>query len=107
MPAYKVSQAAFDDLVDIGAYTQQEWDISQRDRYLRDIETRFETLASNAAKAPRSTKVAFDAIKCCCFAFAAITSPCVTLPYRFTHFYAGSIAWSSLSIANTCSSISP
>jgi toxin ParE1/3/4 len=47
VPAYKVSQAAFDDLVDIGAYTQKEWGISQRDSYLRDIETRFETLASN------------------------------------------------------------
>lgn len=48
MPAYKVSQVAFNDLVDIGAYTQHEWGISQRDMYLSAIETRFETLASNA-----------------------------------------------------------
>ena len=47
MPEYKVSQAAFNDLIDIGAYTQQEWGISQRDNYLSDIEARFETIASN------------------------------------------------------------
>lgn len=47
MPAYKVSEAAFNDLIDIGAYTEQEWGISQRDNYLNDIEARFETLASN------------------------------------------------------------
>lgn len=47
MPAYKVSKAAFNDLIDIGAYTEQEWGISQRDNYLNDIEARFENLASN------------------------------------------------------------
>jgi toxin ParE1/3/4 len=47
VPAYKVSQAAFNDLIDIGAYTQQEWGVSQRDSYLNDIEARFDALASN------------------------------------------------------------
>lgn len=47
MSAYKVSQAAFNDLVDIGAYTEQEWGVNQRDNYLDSIEDRFEVLASN------------------------------------------------------------
>ena len=45
MPAYKVSQVAFDDLVNIGRYTENEWGISQRNTYLDDIERHFEMLA--------------------------------------------------------------
>ena len=45
MPAYKVSQVAFDDLVNIGRYTESEWGISQRNSYLDDIERQFEMLA--------------------------------------------------------------
>jgi len=45
VPAYKVSQVAFDDLVNIGRYTESEWGISQRNSYLDDIERQFEMLA--------------------------------------------------------------
>jgi len=45
VPAYKVSKLAFDDLVDIGVYTQNEWGTAQRNNYLDDIERQFELLA--------------------------------------------------------------
>ena len=45
MPAYKVSRVAFDDLVNIGRYTENEWGVSQRNTYLDDIERQFDMLA--------------------------------------------------------------
>jgi len=45
VPAYKVSQVAFDDLVNIGRYTENEWGTSQRNTYLDDLERQFEMLA--------------------------------------------------------------
>lgn len=45
MPAYRVSRVAFDDLVNIGRYTENEWGTSQRNEYLDDIERQFDMLA--------------------------------------------------------------
>ncbi|WP_395338418.1 type II toxin-antitoxin system RelE/ParE family toxin [Ningiella sp. W23] len=47
MTAYKVSEQAFDDLLNIGSYTETEWGVNQRDIYLDDIESQFERLAKN------------------------------------------------------------
>jgi plasmid stabilization system protein ParE len=47
VPAYKVSQVAFDDLVNIGRYTENEWGTSQRNTYFDDLERQFEMLAGD------------------------------------------------------------
>jgi toxin ParE1/3/4 len=45
VPAYKVSRVAFDDLVNIGRYTENECGVSKRNTYLDDIERQFHMLA--------------------------------------------------------------
>jgi toxin ParE1/3/4 len=45
VPAYKVSQVAFNDLINIGHYTENKWSVSQRDDYLDNIERQFDKLA--------------------------------------------------------------
>ena len=47
MPVYKVSQKAADDLYQIGLYTEEEWGVAQRDKYLDDIASKFNALAKN------------------------------------------------------------
>ena len=47
MPIFKVSKKAEEDLFEIGEYTQNEWGIDQRNKYLDDIDKRFQQLVSN------------------------------------------------------------
>ena len=47
MPTFKVSKKAENDLFEIGEYTQNEWGIDQRNKYLDDIDRRFHQLADN------------------------------------------------------------
>lgn len=42
MPAYKVSRVAFDDLINIGRYTENEWGVSKRNTCLDEIERQFD-----------------------------------------------------------------
>jgi toxin ParE1/3/4 len=44
---FRVSKLANEDLYQIGKYTEDEWGIEQRNRYLDDIEKRFHELANN------------------------------------------------------------
>ncbi len=41
MALFKVSKKAEGDLLEIGRYTQTEWGINQRDKYLDEINRRF------------------------------------------------------------------
>ena len=43
---FRITPRALDDLKSIGRYTLQEWGIKQRDRYLYDLDKRFEWLAN-------------------------------------------------------------
>jgi toxin ParE1/3/4 len=47
MPIFKVSQKAEDDLFSIGKYTEEQWGIDQRNKYLDEINQRFHQLADN------------------------------------------------------------
>jgi len=49
MSKYTLRASAKSDLKEIGRYTQKEWGIAQRDKYLRQLESRFLSLA----KTPR------------------------------------------------------
>jgi plasmid stabilization system protein ParE len=42
---FKVSELAGNDLFDIGKYTEDLWGIEQRNKYLDDIDNRFQQLA--------------------------------------------------------------
>ncbi|WP_062067690.1 type II toxin-antitoxin system RelE/ParE family toxin [Cellvibrio sp. OA-2007] len=44
---YRVTPRARDDLKSIGLYTQQKWGRLQRNKYLKQLEQRFEWLAEN------------------------------------------------------------
>ncbi len=47
MTNYRVTPRARDDLKNIGRYTEQKWGKQQRNKYLKQIEQRFEWLAEN------------------------------------------------------------
>ena len=47
MPIFKLSQIARKDLVEIGAYTEDNWGIDKRNEYLDDLDERFNLLAEN------------------------------------------------------------
>lgn len=47
MPIFKVSQKAEDDLLAIGKYTEEQWGIDQRNKYLDEINQRFHQLSDN------------------------------------------------------------
>lgn len=47
MPIFKVSEKAENDLFEIGEYTENEWGIDQRNKYLDEINKRFHQLADN------------------------------------------------------------
>ena len=47
MPQFKVSKKAEEDLLRIGKYTQENWGVSQRNKYLDEIEQQFYLLAEN------------------------------------------------------------
>jgi toxin ParE1/3/4 len=46
-PTFRVTPRAFEDLKNIGRYTLQQWGRTQRDAYLRALDTRFEWLAKH------------------------------------------------------------
>ena len=45
MTIFKVSVKANQDLLEIGAYTQNKWGIAQRDKYLDELNDCFQALA--------------------------------------------------------------
>lgn len=45
MADYHLTRDALTDLKDIGAYTQREWEMDQRRKYLEDFESYFEHLS--------------------------------------------------------------
>lgn len=47
MTNYRVTPRARDDLKNIGRYTEQKWGKLQRNKYLKQLESRFEWLAEN------------------------------------------------------------
>ena len=47
MTIFKVSVKANQDLLEIGAYTQNKWGIAQRDKYLDELNDCFQALADN------------------------------------------------------------
>lgn len=47
MTNYRVTPCARDDLKNIGRYTEQKWGKLQRNKYLKQLESRFEWLAEN------------------------------------------------------------
>ena len=47
MAIFKVSVKANQDLLEIGAYTQNKWGIVQRDKYLDELIDCFQSLADN------------------------------------------------------------
>ncbi|WP_049630152.1 type II toxin-antitoxin system RelE/ParE family toxin [Cellvibrio sp. pealriver] len=47
MTNYRVTPRAKDDLKSIGRYTEQKWGKLQRNKYLKQLEQRFEWLAEN------------------------------------------------------------
>lgn len=47
MPQFKISRKAFEDLKDIGRYTQNKWGTAQRNKYLKQIHNCFSQLAEN------------------------------------------------------------
>jgi toxin ParE1/3/4 len=44
---FRVTPRAEEDLINIGRYTMQQWGIEQRDKYLRELDGRFQWLADN------------------------------------------------------------
>lgn len=46
MAKFIVSKRAFDDLLQIGRYTQKEWGKSQRNAYLKQLDKSFQALAT-------------------------------------------------------------
>ena len=46
MAFFRVSQKAADDLYDIGAHTQENWGIVQRDKYFDELNNKFQSLAN-------------------------------------------------------------
>ena len=44
---FRVTSRAEEDLINIGLYTTQQWGIKQRDKYLRELDSRFRWLADN------------------------------------------------------------
>jgi toxin ParE1/3/4 len=53
MKLFKVSLKANQDLLDVGAYTQERWGVIQRDKYLDELNNAFESLASNPELGPK------------------------------------------------------
>ena len=53
MRTFKVSIKASQDLLNIGTYSQEKWGITQRDRYLDELNEAFQTLANNPELAPK------------------------------------------------------
>lgn len=47
MPDYRVSRAAQTDIVEIGRYTQREWGIPQRRKYLDGMDQHMQMLANH------------------------------------------------------------
>ena len=47
MLPYKISNKAVEDLKDIGRYSQKQWGVVQRNRYLKEIHDCFSQLAEN------------------------------------------------------------
>ena len=47
MAKYRVTPRARDDLLNIGRYTEQNWGKAQRNRYLKNLEKRFDWLSDN------------------------------------------------------------
>ena len=56
MRNYRVTPRARDDINDIGRYTQQKWGKLQRNKYLKQLEQRFDWLAEN----PEATRRAVE-----------------------------------------------
>lgn len=47
MSVFKLTPRAKESLKDIGRYTRKKWGKNQRNRYLRDLDNRFQWLADN------------------------------------------------------------
>jgi toxin ParE1/3/4 len=57
MRNYRATPRARDDLKDIGRYTQQKWGKLQRNKYLKQLEQRFDWLAENPLLGRRRSDV--------------------------------------------------
>ncbi len=57
MPAYRVTPRAYEDLQNIGYYTEQQWGKSQRNVYLKSLEQRFQWLAENPQLGKHRTEI--------------------------------------------------
>jgi toxin ParE1/3/4 len=47
VPTFKVTKRAYSDLQEIGRYTEEEWGRSQRNNYLKQIDSCFKQLSRN------------------------------------------------------------
>ncbi len=47
MPTYKVTRKAQADLIEIGRYTTKEWGVTQRNIYLKELDSCFTQIARN------------------------------------------------------------
>ena len=47
MTSFKVTKKAFDDLINIGKYTQEKWGTLQRNTYLKQLDDCFARLSEN------------------------------------------------------------
>ena len=56
MSDYRVSKTAQGDIRNIGLYTQREWGIEQRRRYLSGLDQKFGELAENPRRSPEHTE---------------------------------------------------
>ncbi len=63
MPKYRITPKALEDLKSIGQYTQRQWGKAQRNRYLKQLEQRFEWLALNLKNAVEPVARAPNALK--------------------------------------------
>ncbi len=59
MRRYRLTPRAVEDLTSIGQYTLEQWGRTQRDKYLRELDARFNTLAIN----PRMGKHRADVVR--------------------------------------------
>ena len=60
MPKYTLSPNAIEDLKGIWDYTASQWGISQADKYLAQIETRFDYLADNPKHGRKRDEIRVD-----------------------------------------------
>ena len=57
---YRVTPRAYQDLLNIGRYSERNWGRKQRNRYLQALETRFQWLANNPLLGKKRNDIAPD-----------------------------------------------